>query len=152
MLTDKKKYNQEYYKKNRTRLLTDWKKRYYNPETYGTRKSVLEYQKRYRKTHKKKIKEANKKHHILKREELNKIFERKCFICGNTGNNRWGRGELPLHEIHGKKHQSNPNYMIKHKENFVPLCWKCHKVIHRLAELTDMEIEEILKFVKLIRN
>lgn len=26
MLTDKKKYNQEYYKKNRTRLLIDWKK------------------------------------------------------------------------------------------------------------------------------
>lgn len=63
------------------------------------------------------------------REELKQELGDKCRICGRR------RERYFYHEIHGKNHvRSNPNYILQHKEDFVPLCGLCHRDLHHIAK------------------
>jgi predicted HNH restriction endonuclease len=78
------------------------------------------------------MKKYKKKYYEEKMKEVWKEFSEKCKIC----NGKSRRGRLILHEIHGKNHpKSNDinefvDYILKHKNDFVPLCRGCHAKLH----------------------
>jgi len=73
--------------------------------------------------------------------ERDKIFGTNCSLC----NGRTKR--MCLHEIHGKSHLRNPYFILKHKEDFQILCWKCHQMVHRFLD-KKVNLEKFLELVQ----
>ena len=81
-------------------------------------------------------------------EEIRKIIGKTCIVCGSPN-------VTDYHETHGKKHKTGASgikYLREHLNDFVPLCRDCHKTIHRLAKLSKLQVEEILKLMALIEH
>ena len=75
-----------------------------------------------------------------KKLEVQRILGYKCALCNST------KGRIEYHEIHGKRHTESFAYILKHIEDFVPLCWKCHRTIHFFAKMKDKEkAKELIK-------
>lgn len=70
------------------------------------------------------------------REILLHIIGKSCILCNS-------KEKLLFHEIHGQKHPDDLTYILKHHENFVTLCKRCHLGFHLT---TDSNTE---KFVQL---
>jgi len=73
------------------------------------------------------------------RAKLMDIMGNKCVICGLE---QGGTQYLHLHEINGVIHPLDKGkYVLAHKDDFVPLCKKCHNFIHTFARCKgDMAI------------
>lgn len=138
-------YNKDYYQKHKKELIEKWKERYHsNPEM---KQKILDYQKTYRETHRDKIRKQQRDYWNRKRKEVEQLLGDKCIICDSNKH-------LQYHEVHGKSHpfsRSGMNYILKHPEDFVPLCGWCHKMIHQIARNTD-KLNEILEIVRKIKG
>jgi hypothetical protein len=142
----------------------NYRKNYYQRPEVKVRKKA--YDKEYRKTHKKECKGYERKYaqsakgratisrasylrRIKRKAQIEKILGNKCLVCGN--NTR----KIHYHEIHGKPHTYNGvyiyAYIIKHLEDFIPLCCRCHNVVHYLLNLGEKR-EEILKLLNQMIN
>jgi hypothetical protein len=70
-----------------------------------------------------------------RRIEQKKIIEEKlgikCFVCGDIK-------KVKYHEISGKSHTINLDYILKHIDDFIPLCWDCHGYLHRRFRILDL--------------
>ena len=77
--------------------------------------------------------------------EINQKLGEKCIICGEK------TGKINCHEIHGKKHILSPHYILTHIKDFIRLCNRCHATLHKLSELSDSQIEEIIKEAKKLK-
>lgn len=84
-----------------------------------------------------------------RREEIDRLFPRKCRICGTEDLNV----RFHLHEIHGKQHPTDDNYsyVLKHKEDFIRVCNSCHMRIHWWMKYHKI-VEGILRTAKLIKD
>lgn len=51
------------------------------------------------------------------------IIGKRCKVCGRMKNIRY-------HEIHGKEHEHSASYILNHTSDFVPLCQRCHSMLH----------------------
>lgn len=65
------------------------------------------------------------------------ILGDSCVICGSKQN-------LQFHEIHGKNHSTSIIFVREHKEDFVPLCGKCHRAKTRLLELDESQRTKLI--------
>ena len=88
------------------------------------------------------IKENLKKKERQLRDENFRILGKKCSICGMEENTEF-------HEIHGKKHERSNRYIALHREDFIVLCFQCHKIVHRLVTRLVL-LDKIVKMTKLI--
>lgn len=80
-----------------------------------------------------------KKQYNEMRAELFLTIGKQCVFCKHSG-------RIYFHEIHGKPHLANMNgltYMRKHADDFVPLCYNCHKAVHWCMKFLQMEWKEI---------
>jgi hypothetical protein len=102
---------------------------------------------------KKSILNASKRyHHILRKKSLEFIGD-KCLLCGKKESLN---NHLILHEKSGKKHIMEPlsakyEYICSHKDDFIPLCVKCHDILHKI-KLKGMNITKLLKLVKKLKS
>lgn len=142
------KYFKNYHEKNRER------KRQYHKEWYKrSRRKVLQYQKDYCSSPE--VKEKRRKYsrdrYNYYKQKVRNVLGTKCAICGREGieQNKLGKPFICYHEIHGKPHRCDFEYILKHKEDFICLCWKCHRIIHRLAIDFD-KLEIYIEFAKKI--
>lgn len=105
------------------------------------RNYMRDYMRNY--SQKKSHKQYMKEYYEKQRQKIRELLGVNCVICGkNVGE----KGHY--HEIHGKKHGHNPNYIVTHYKDFVCLCFPCHTNIHRLTKEginTEKAIELIRK-------
>ena len=95
------------------------------------------------------------KYQLLERRQklmakARKLIGDKCLFCGKLWN-----PSLPklfaFHEIYGKKHELCPQIHLKHPEDFIPLCFHCHRMLGRLKMAKDNgKLEIVLKFLNLM--
>jgi predicted HNH restriction endonuclease len=114
-------------KKERNEYMREYQK---NPEHKKRHRELCrKNQKLYYKRHKSKIlnyqKDYKIKYRKKRREKLLKVFGDKCSICGSNHN-------IHLHEIYGKNHSYSLTYVLNHKEDFIPLCYYCHRAWHHI--------------------
>lgn len=100
----RRKYEREYYHKKRKEYMKKW------------RLEHKDYMRKYVKEHRKKL-----------REKIIEVLGKTCVICGKIPKSNYG---INYHEIHGKPHQYNLQYILKHKEDFICLCKNCHCTLH----------------------
>ena len=144
-----KRKSKEWREKNKEKSKKYFHDRYERlKDTPEFKKKIRESQKRYYLSHKKEILEKGRKWKQHKREMIKEKLGTTCIICGKKPN------RISYHEIHGKPHDSKSiTYILKHLEDFVPLCGRCHIAIHFYANfhLKEKEYqEEIKKFARLI--
>lgn len=59
----------------------------------------------------------------IQKEILLGLVGKNCLLCSSRSN-------LVFHEIHGKRHEDYFPYILKHKEDFVTMCKRCHLSLH----------------------
>lgn len=82
-----------------------------------------------------KAKERSKKQMM----KIRNVLGDKCVFCGSKEN-------ICYHEIYGKKHVTSKQYILEHLEDFVPLCYGCHRGTHfcmKQLKLTWKQISKI---------
>lgn len=131
----RKAYNQDYYKKNRERILRINKKWY---DTHKKERTEIRraYYKRTRETRLQYRRDYTKR---LK-EKIQTLLGNKCVVCGKTE-------KLVAHEIHGKPHAKRVHYILNHIEDFVLVCYSCHNGIHFCMKHLGLTLEQILEMV-----
>jgi predicted nucleic acid-binding Zn ribbon protein len=129
---DRKKQRHEYYLKNKTQQTTK--------------------NRNWRKNNAEKFREITRKWRAKKDNEVMLIFGKTCSLCGSNPK-KLKKRRLVLHEIHGKSHVTYNKYYKEHKEDFIPLCRKCHTVLHWLIDIAKIEpLEAIEVLRKLIQK
>lgn len=103
-----------------------------------TRKEIS---KRYRENHREQINKHRRERYAKLKKESQKAIGTMCRICHTEQH-------IENHEIHGKEHPysglEQKKYLIKHPEDFIPLCKEHHQLISRFEKLT-LEQKEIVK-------
>jgi predicted HNH restriction endonuclease len=127
-------YHKEYYE--------TFKRKHpnYNKEQYRKHKAKKT---EYARSHK-----AEHKILVKRREgELMEIIRAKigskCFVCNISE-------KIHYHEIHGKRHRDDKQYIANHVKDFIPLCCYCHHLVHKIAR-RNLSIKKIARIVKRIR-
>jgi predicted HNH restriction endonuclease len=78
-----------------------------------------------------------------RKSELAEVLGNFCVLCGS-------KNHIHYHEIHGNSHYSHTltrkevNYRLKHKDDFVCLCRRCHLNLHRVARFFEDTNTELL--------
>lgn len=86
--------------------------------------------------------ERHKKNKKLLEEKLGT----ECRICHNHPK------RIVYHEIHGKAHdRKSYSYQLKHLENFIPLCYKCHQILHYLFKL-GLVLKNFEDWLEILKN
>jgi len=78
-------------------------------------------------------------------EKLNQIFGMVCIICNDQLPSKY----LALHNIYNNNHPRDIRrfeYYISHRKEFIRICKFCHKTIHYLKKIPDLEL--LLKYVR----
>lgn len=79
------------------------------------------------------------------RKEVAKILGKVCVICKG----KWKYSKrIEYHEIYGRKHPTTGKYILKHIEDFVPLCGHCHKHVHWCMEYLGLSWNQIVELRK----
>lgn len=99
------------------------------------------------------------KNRNLERQKLyDEIFGNECLIC-HIGhkilNDKLKRSVLQIHRIDGQKHEifiDMPQYKLleeltNHKNEYVRICYKCHKSVHWCMEYLGLNWEQIKSLV-----
>lgn len=98
--------------------------------------------KAYCKRNRAKISAREKAFEKASKLKVAQFFGSKCTLCSYDG------GEelkcIVMHEVHGQKHHCGYRHVWKYKENFSPLCFKCHNMVHRMMVVFGMTWEQIL--------
>lgn len=97
----------------------------------------------YKKAHRA---DASTKFALKKKEILDKAFGNNCYLCHNDK-------ILIVHRKDGKKHKLFSSMSLKqvlteinyHKEEYVRVCWKCHRPIHWSMENLGLKWEDIVQ-------
>ena len=75
--------------------------------------------------------------------KIERILGKKCVICNSD------KKKILYHEIHGKPHHSHYiTYILKHIEDFVAICYNCHKTLHHYMKYK----EKFDKYLSLLIN
>lgn len=86
-----------------------------------------------------KLRAISRKYAYKKRQILISLLGSRCNLCGKETKQH----PLEFHEKHFKKHDKKPSYILKHKDDFVPIDKKCHIIAHALHEALGLSYEEI---------
>jgi len=112
----------------------EWHKKYY--QEHKEQKSV-QAKRRYQKRGAE-IREKSKKFRLEKKDKAVELFGRKCAFCGNSSR------YFVFHEKTGKRHNSGGGILaLKMPENFVLLCYVCHKGVHWCMSALNLSWEQI---------
>lgn len=85
----------------------------------------------------------SKKYKSLVKEQVKKLVGDSCSLCGNK--------IVLFHEKYYRPHPPNPTslfYVRKHSDDFIPLCRKCHVLIHYLYSLFGIRFEEFVEWIE----
>ena len=83
-------------------------------------------------------KEWYTKYRVETKKQVVSILGIKCSICEKSTK------KILFHEIHFKKHQINYPFILKHLEDFIPICYKCHLVLHGLKLLSPKQRDNLV--------
>lgn len=123
-------------RKDKQRLAS---RRYYQ----RNRDKMLEAHKRYHKRNKERLNEKQRIYHAKCRKKIFEIFGTKCILCGVD---KKEGAKIEFHEKHGNEHRYYYNYILKHPEDFVPLCTTCHRMVTKIMKF-NVTWETILDFL-----
>jgi len=100
-----------------------------------------------------------KRQHELQQEYRRKAFSiigDRCIICDSKNRTKSigkHRNTHCFHEIYGKSHKTNSmSYILKYPKRFVLVCRQCHKWIHVLMDVFNLNWEEIKLLRDKLRN
>jgi len=99
---------------------------------------IKAYRQKYRETHRKERNQLGKQIHRKLIEKLKKEIGSNCIVCGSE------KRTIYYHEKKFAKHSYSKAYILSHKNDFVPICFRCHRTIHHFKQYQR-------KFEKLIR-
>lgn len=144
-ITKKKEYYNNYWNERIKRLRKE------NPEF---RKKINKRNKNWKLNHPNAQKIYRDKNRKLTNAYADKYYERdkkklieflgsNCIFCGS-------KKRVCYHQIYGKRHIDNKYYILRHKENFVPLCFNCHTSLHRLSKIENINWKKFFKFRNLL--
>lgn len=93
----------------------------------------------------KKRSDIRKEKRNAKKEKLNMLIGSKCILCDSERS-------LVAHEIHGIQHNGNGSDLFvdafERPDDFVRLCYSCHKGVHWAMKFMGMSWEDINKNLK----
>ena len=153
MTSPSKEVSKRYYEKNRERILAKQREYYERRKDYIKAKRLAYYHK-----NRKAILEGRKQEKVRKRKNasqrrwrrkqknnLLKIIGDECVICHS-------KERLVFHEIYGKPHEyvnssKKTEYILRHKEDFVTMCFKCHGALHNLAKKENVDIKHFVELL-----
>lgn len=93
---------------------------------------------KYYQAHKKKQNKDRLEGYRRKRREALKLLGSVCFFCGRDTK------RMTIHEKSGKGHKGTAVYLVfKFPDDFVLLCYPCHKTVHWCMEYLNMTWEDI---------
>jgi predicted HNH restriction endonuclease len=95
----------------------------------GKRKNpekVQEQKKRWFSRHRKEVLKKLHEYDREQRRKVKEVFGQACCLCKEIPK------KIKLHEKSGNTHSSGRGYILKHAEDFVPLCFPCHQMVHGL--------------------
>lgn len=78
----------------------------------------------YRNRHREQLHARQRRLREKQKGLVQKLLGSECLICGSEE-------KIKYHEISGKAHQVTWSYILKHLQDFAPLCWDCHGFLHR---------------------
>lgn len=80
------------------------------------------------------------------KKRVEKILGINCIICDSP--------KRYYHEIRGKPHKNNNyRYIMEHIEDFVPICYTCHRCLHYILNLDRKNYKNFLELlIKARRN
>jgi len=135
-----KKYQEE-HKRETLERIRKWRKN--NKEKYNAS------QKRWREKNKERLKLYHKKRRLEQRKKLLEALGDNCMLCGFKESK--GR-KIQFHEIYGSDHPYNKGvYILEHKDDFVPLCHKCHNFIHIFGR-SDGNIDKLVELCNWVKR
>jgi hypothetical protein len=125
--TNQKEYNRDY--------LRNYRKTHPEYAKKANEQSKLRARKRRATNPEGEKQKANLRHEKL-RQKLLLIIGSRCIICNSTEN-------IIFHEIYGKEHDTGNLWTtLKRPQDFLPLCFPHHKLIHFLTTIqSDKELE-----------
>lgn len=109
------------------------------------KKYKREYMREWRRKNRKKVRRYMRERYRENRKRVLEILGQKCIICGEEHKKSGWIRFIQYHEIRGKKHESDPLYILNHIEDFVPLCVNCHKGVHFTMKYLGLSWDEIKK-------
>lgn len=105
-------------------------KRYYEKN----REKEIAKNKDYYRKHKEKVRLYQNEQNKKKMRELRVLIGNKCFICDSDKH-------IMFHQKYGINHEyrgsNGYRYYLEHYEDFIPLCYLCHKLTHGLKRNMD---------------
>lgn len=80
-------------------------------------------------------------------EKADELFGSSCIICGRGKKS----SRMICHQKYGKKHNCvNLTYAVNHPEEFVRLCYACHKGVHWVMKYFKMTWEGIFSIAPVV--
>lgn len=70
------------------------------------------------------------------------LLGKSCILCHREYH------RIEFHEISGRKHPTNPTYLLKHVSDLRPVCPRCHRGVHFCMKILQLSWEEIIAKVK----
>ena len=92
---------------------------------------------------KEKYKPRRKELYHQLRTRLHTVLGDTCVLCKTPRVTAKGR-TVEYHEIHGKEHGKNYYFVLAHREDFVPLCTRCHTAVTWLMHTFRFTWNEIV--------
>jgi hypothetical protein len=139
-------HHKEWYRKNQESVLKQKKEHYYaNINEMRTRSRKF-----YQDNRERILIEKQVLYEEL-RDKIDKKMGAKCVFCGR------GRNEtiISYHEIYGREHPyyglHGLLYVLSHIDDFITLCFDCHRAIHFIARRLN-HVEQIFEYAKRING
>jgi hypothetical protein len=98
--------------------------------------------KKWYKNNKESVLERNLRRRLLIKNRIEEIIGKYCSICGKDNE--------CFHEIHGREHVHSYKYILDNINDFVPLCYKCHKGLHVIKSFNKIENKNERKLIELL--
>ena len=97
----------------------------------------------YYRHHKKESRERGRRNYWKAKAKVIKLLGSCCVLCASEEN-------VLYHEIYGRDHYKSPWYILKHIEDFIPICVNCHNAIHHLSKI-EVNEKKLLKLLQTLK-
>jgi hypothetical protein len=133
----RKKYQREWYKNKCLGL----------PTRKPNKINIIQDPEKFKAIKRERCKRSRKKLELREKEQIGQLIGFKCCLCGSER-------RITSHRKNGIPHSPNSNAeqrrkdVLAHPEEFVRVCYGCHKGIHWVMKWFNMSWEEILQEIE----
>jgi len=133
---EKKRKYEEKYRREHVEALKRYHREYYQKH----KEQRKEYDEEYYQEYKEERKKWHREHHKEQRRQVFLLLGGECLLCGLDKEKK-----LVIHKKDGESHEKAAACLLalKNSDDFVLLCYSCHKGIHWLMKYLKMSWEQL---------